>query len=185
MKIIKIVCLILALAVFAFMAIGSGEDDSGKLDKTNDSVAKEADKSLKEDEQDDKNDRSVYNIGDTLNADGLKINYTKAETYISKNEFDKPGKGKRFIRLYFYIKNESGSDKLVNSFNFKCYADGDSCDETVLTGENELSTTTLSDGRSTKGYVYFEIPKRAKKIEVEYETNWFTDEKAVFVYNIK
>ena len=31
------------------------------------------------------------------------------------------------------------------------------------------------------GYMYFEVPKDAEKIEVEYETDYWTSNKAIFV----
>lgn len=40
---------------------------------------------------------------------------------------------------------------------------------------------TLSAGKKTKGSVFFEVPKDAKNITVEYETNFWTENKIIFV----
>ena len=40
---------------------------------------------------------------------------------------------------------------------------------------------TLSAGKKTKGFVFFEVPKDAEKIFLEYETNFWTEDKIIFV----
>lgn len=190
----KMVCLVLVLSLFAFMAIGSSDYDSDKPTKLSKSaaVSDNADNKSKIDEDDngdnddnDDNNNGVYEVGDTLDDDGLTIKYDKAEEYTSKNDYTKPKKGKKLIRLYFIIENNSGRDEYISSADFNCFADGEACDEKYIIDDKDLKTTTLSDGRKTKGYVYYEIPKKAKKVEVEYETNMLTDEKVVFIYNNK
>lgn len=39
----------------------------------------------------------------------------------------------------------------------------------------------ISSGRSISGTVYFEVPKNAKDIELEFENNVWTEDKVVFV----
>lgn len=47
-------------------------------------------------------------------------------------------------------------------------------------GEDTLNFGNVSSGRNIQGYIYFEVPKNAQKIEIEYETNWWTDKKTYF-----
>lgn len=188
----KIICLILAILLFAFMAVASSNDDdddkdfsihSGSSKSSSKSDEKESDDADNDDEESSENNK-LY-VGDTLDVKGLKITYEKAEKYTSDNEFIQPEKGNMYIRMFFSIKNDSGKDKTIGSFDFECYADGEACNKEYLTGDEVLdSVTTLSDGRSTKGYVYFEVPKTAKVIEVEYETSWLKSSKAIFVYEL-
>ncbi len=49
-------------------------------------------------------------------------------------------------------------------------------------GMDENLSATLSPGRSTTGYVSFCVPTDAEDIEIEYTTNYFTDDKIFFVY---
>lgn len=125
------------------------------------------------------NDNNVYKVGDVLDADGVKITMDSAEEWTSDNEFIEPEKGNKFIRVFFTIKNERGKDQFISCVDFDCYADDVACDMSFY-GDNQLSTKTLSSGKTMKGYIYYEVPKDSKKIIIEYETNWWTDEKATF-----
>ncbi len=48
--------------------------------------------------------------------------------------------------------------------------------------DDEDLSATLSAGRSTSGYVYFTVPEDAQEIEVEYTTNYLTEDKITFLY---
>lgn len=118
------------------------------------------------------------NIGETLVADGLEITLDEASDR-SGNKFTKPKDGYKFIRAYFIIKNNNTADRYINPYDFTCCAD-DSKMEKSYYGEDTLNFGNVSSGRNIQGYIYFEVPKNAQKIEIEYETNWWTDKKAYF-----
>ena len=177
------------IAAFAFMALGSSSTESSnktESSKTQSSAAKDDKDSSKADEQSSKEESSnnIYKKGETLDANGLKITMDHAEEYTSDNQFIQPEDGNKFIRAYFTIKNESGSDKSVGSIDFDCYADGEASDSKFFS-DSDLSFDTISNGRSIKGYVYYEVPKNAKDIEIEYETSWWTSKKAIFKVELK
>ena len=93
-----------------------------------------------------------------------------------------PKEGNKVIQLYFEIKNNGDRDEIVSMFEFNCYADDQACDTFLFSNKDDsLSSATISKGRTTKGSIYFEVPKNAASIEVEYETNFWTDKKAVFI----
>ena len=46
--------------------------------------------------------------------------------------------------------------------------------------DNELDAD-LSPGKKAKGPIFFEVPKDAKSIEIQYECNFWTDYKLTFV----
>ena len=83
-------------------------------------------------------------------------------------------------RLTFEIENISSTDQIVSVYDFKCYSD-DVASSAYYYGDNGLSTTTLSSGRKATGNVYFEVPQNANSIDVEYETNYWSGNKAIFV----
>lgn len=88
----------------------------------------------------------------------------------------------RAIKLTFEIENISSSDRLVSASDFKCYADDTAMSDYYSFSFNDyLSTTTISAGRKATGSVYFEVPKNANSIDVEYETNYWSGNKAIFV----
>ena len=123
---------------------------------------------------------NVVSVGGTVYNDGLAITFEKAENcraYVSSSN-DKKG-----IRLRFTVKNNASEDRRISSTDFSCYADGASCrmDYSIA---DMLVYTELSPGRSASGWLCFEVPVQAKAIEVEYELNWRTQEKAVFIVDL-
>lgn len=124
---------------------------------------------------------NVFNVGDVLDTGKLKITFQKAEDFTDVKEHFQPAEGNKVVRAYFIVENISSSDQSISSFNFDCYADGSSAEEYIWNSDDMLDTTTLSSGRKTKGYVYYEVPADAESIEIEYETSYWTQEKAIFV----
>ncbi len=123
---------------------------------------------------------NVYKVGETLETGKVKITFQSAEDYTSDNMFIEPDEGNKYIRAYFVVENTGNTDTLVSSYDFDCYADDSAADTPLLT-DKMLSSTTLSPGRKAEGYVYYEVPQNAQKIEIEYETSYWTQKKAVFV----
>lgn len=124
---------------------------------------------------------NVYKVGDTITANGVKLTFKSVEDdWTGYNEYLGPKDGYKIIRAYFVFENTSSTDKYVGSFDFDCYADGVSVDKYYY-GDDTMSSQNLSSGRKLEGYVYFEVPVDAKDIEIEYETSFWTDKKAIFV----
>ncbi len=196
-KFLKSIAVVLGMVVFAAFALGSGssgkESTSQKVgevetqseendSKNEDAVQGESSTDKVEAEVSEENDnteQSEYHVGDTFKNNGLSITYVSSSNYISDNEFMQPGDGNKYIRLEFYVSNNSGSDQSVSVFSFKCYADGYDCNATYFDDDISLS---LSDGRTGSGAVYFEIPENASDIEIEYELNMFTGKKVMFIF---
>ena len=125
--------------------------------------------------------QEVYHVGDILMDGEVKIVYMASGEYNEENEYSQPADGNKYIYLQFAFENTSEKDDYSISFyNFECYADGYNA-SAYYGGEEDLSAT-MSAGRTTTGYLYFEVPEDAEEVEVEYETNWITQEKIKFVY---
>lgn len=126
--------------------------------------------------------KTVYHVGDILKDGDTKIVYAASGPYESDNEYLQPKDGNKYVFLKLAFINESAkSDTYISSYSFNAFADGYACDM-FFGGEEDLSAT-LSPGRSTIGFIYFEVPEDAEDIEVEYETNVFTSDKINFVYD--
>ncbi len=124
------------------------------------------------------NSTNIYNEGDVINANGLKITYISADEYTEDNRFMQPDDGYKYIRLNLSAENTSDSDQYISFAEFNCYCDGAKAED-YYGGDERLDGGTLSKGRKTSGYIYFTIPENAKEIEVEYETNFWSDKKAI------
>ena len=128
-------------------------------------------------------ENNMFYPGDIINANGLKITYVASEKYVTDNMFMQPEEGFMHIRLKISAENTSDSDKYISSFEFTCYANGAKMDSTFFS-DGDLAGGTLSAGRKTEGYIYFKVPISAASIEVEYETSFWTGEKAILVVEI-
>lgn len=126
---------------------------------------------------------TAYHPGDVIDANGLKITYVKAEKFEESNMFLQPDEGYGYVRLYLSVENTSATDKYISSFEFTCYADGKK-EETYYTTEGALEGGTLSSGRKDEGYIYFKVPVAAEKIEVEYETSFWSNKKAILAVDL-
>lgn len=125
--------------------------------------------------------KTVYNVGDILKDGDMEIVYMSSGEYVSDNEFIQPAEGNKYIFIQLAFRNTSANqDARVSSLSFECYADGYSADA-HYNGGDDLSAT-LSAGRSTSGYLYFEVPENAEEIEIEYKPNVFLDKKITFTY---
>lgn len=169
--------IVVVICIIAFAAGGNNSETQPSAPSTEqtDSTANTPANST---EQTPEKEDNVYHAGESFEANGLKITYEKAEKWESSNMFLQPKDGKMYIRLYITAENVSNTDRYISSFEFSCYADGVTADSSYV-GDDTFSSDTLSKGRKTNGYIYFEVPKDAKDIEVEYETSFWTDKKAI------
>lgn len=159
---------IFVLGLFTCFAIGSGEDNSSvSTDGGESTSAAQSEQAL------------TANVGDTLTTETLKITYVACEEYTGYNQYAAPKSGNKIIRLSFSVENIGSSDRFTSYLDFTCYAD-DVAAAAYYYADDQLSAT-ISSGRKTNGYVYFEVPKDAQNIEVEYETDFWSGNKAIFV----
>ena len=125
--------------------------------------------------------KKEYRVGDIVQDGKTKIVFMSSGDYTEENSFMQPEEGKKYIFLQFAFENTSKTnDTSISFYNFECYADGYAA-KMYYGGDNNLSAT-LSAGRATTGYLYFEIPCNAEVIEVEYETNLLTEKKIKFIF---
>ena len=170
----KITSVLLCLAIlcaYAVFAVGSGSDDasvSSDDGSTQSTAPSETYVRVKP--------------GEVLTANDLKITYVSCEEFKGYNQYAGPKEGNKIIKLSLNVENTGSVDRYISTFEFKCYADNAQADDYIY-GDDNLSAT-LSAGRTAKGNVYFEVPKDAEKIEVEYETDFWSSGKAIFEVNL-
>lgn len=101
--------------------------------------------------------------------------------HVEDNQFLQPKDGNKYVFLELAFINTSKSDKSISMYSFDGYADGYAV-EMYYGGDEDLSAT-LSPGRSTSGYLYFEVPVDAQEIEIEYTPNFFLSDKITFAFD--
>ncbi len=163
--------IIAVILIFSLFAIGSGSDkasvSSDSASDNSQTTTQKADEPVK------------VKVGETLTTNILKITY-KSSADDKGAQYFPAASGNKIIKLTFEIENISSTDQIVSVYDFKCYSD-DVASSAYYYGDNGLSTTTLSSGRKATGNVYFEVPQNANSIDVEYETNYWSGNKAIFV----
>lgn len=178
----KVLSVILCLVAFAAMALGSGSTESSKPEKVGEVTdnSNEEKEESKDEDTENVEAKSEYHVGDILKDGDVQIVYVASGEYVEENEYMQPEDGKKFVFIKLAFENQGSSDSSVSSFSFQGYADGYNVDQHYT--DNDLSAT-LSPGRTTDGTIVFEVPENAQEIEIEYESNFFSDDKIKFVYD--
>ena len=171
------------VAVVAILLIGSmggTDEDTGNDNSVNNSGTVENNGGSNTDVNKDTEEKvdNIFSVGQYLETDDLKISYLSCEEYKSDNQFMQPKEGYVYYRLEFEFENIGENDQFVSAFDFTGYADGYAVEQTYF--DDDLSAT-LSAGKKAKGAVYFEVPVNAVEVSAEYEMNYWTEEKVVFV----
>ncbi len=185
-KLLKIIGIAI-VAILAIGIIGGGKEKNngkiGEVGETNNfSSQNTTSNSSEEAPKEEYQIQDEYHVGDILMDGDTKIVYITSGDYVSDNEFSQPEEGNKYIFMKMAFENTSRkSDTSISFYNFECYADGYNA-EMYYGGDDDLSAT-LSPGRSTSGTLIFEVPENAEKIEVEYESNVWTQEKILFVFD--
>lgn len=120
-----------------------------------------------------------FNVGEIAETENLRISYLDADDYVSDNEFLQPKDGNKYIKCDFEFENIGTTDQYVTIWDSKCYADEYACEQTYL--EDDTLSATLSSGKKSKGSVFFEVPENAESIVLEYSTNFWSQNKIIFI----
>lgn len=169
---------LLVLGVFIF--IGSFGASMSK-DKNPEKVGEVQTESQDHNSQTEEPVSNTFNVGDVVETDNFRITYESAGEYIDSNEFLQPKDGYVYWEFKFKFENISNTDQTVSTMmDWECYADNSKADQTWIVDDNGLDGK-LSAGREAEGAVYFEVPKDAENIELEYDINFWQSDKIIFV----
>ena len=168
-----VLIVIVAIALISAVS-GDGSDDSD-TPANNDSVVQSDETTTAAETTTVKTN---FIPGDSVYDGKLKITYVSAEEWNGYDQYFGPKNGNKIIRLKFDFVNEGDTDAYINSFD--CYADNQAAEDYFYADDQLPLLEMLSTGRTTSGYIYFEVPENAENIEVEYEVNAWSDKKAIF-----
>lgn len=119
--------------------------------------------------------------GTVVRTNELKITYLScSDNYKNYNEMFPPKDGYKIIMAKFEFENISNTDRAI--WGSECYADDMKCDLYLYAKDSSWAAIdTISPGRKVQAAVYYEVPKDAKKIEIEFDGNVWINEKIIFV----
>lgn len=160
--------------------VSSGTSQSDTAQTSGNSDAGSSDASSDNDSQNETS--NVFHVGDVVETESLRISYLSAGEYVSDDEFDQPKDGYVYWKFEFAFENISNHDEVVSSLmDWECYADNAKVDSAWILGNNNGLDATLSSGRTTQGTIYYEVPENAQAIELEYDINYFSSNKIIFM----
>lgn len=171
-----VIIIIIVLAVLG-MAMGGGDDDSSSTDsQTKSTTATTAAKKETAKKEETKEKDSVK-VGESFENDGLKVTAKKAEFGYDGGEYFTAKDGYEYVAVDFTCENiaEKG-DKYVSVSDCECYADNSACEQQYI-GNSDFVNTNLSPGKNVSFTAYYEVPKDAKKVILEYRASFWTDKK--------
>ena len=126
------------------------------------------------------NTQKEYGVGEVYQGNSLAIKFvSKNDNFKNYSKYADVKSGYKVIQASFEFENLSSEDEYVSNYDFNCYADGYDC-ESFYSVDDSSFGATLSTGKKAKGNVYFEVPKDATEITLEYELNAWTSEKVTF-----
>lgn len=172
-----VVIIIIAIVIIGSIADGN---DSDEPRKTGEVASSDSSKTSQKKKKDSKK-KNTFKVGDIVETPNLKISFISAKKYKSKNQLVKPKKGYIYYRMAFEFENIGDSDQTISSMaSWNCYADGYAADAVYGASDDSIDAS-LSPGKKASGAVYYEVPKKSKKITLEFDTNFWSQDKIVFI----
>lgn len=173
--------IIAAVAVLVIIIFAFSGNDKPKVETPSDQSNDSSQSSDADSNGTTQDDTQQIKVGSSVTDDELKITFKSCNADFKKyHKYADIKKGCKVIQATFTFENISSSDVLLD--NFECYADGDKCEEFYSVDDYSSPTLeTVSPNRKLTSIVYYQVPKDAKEIEIEYERNSWTSEKYIFV----
>ena len=191
-KIIGIVVIvIIVLGIIGSIGGGGDDEKKSKIDNSGSSSTETAstnEESETEEEASSEADSSgeeTVKVGGTFEDNGLKFTVDGADLAfeITDDEYGlyNLDEGLHYVKVDFSFENTGDKgDKYVSVYDFDCYADNSTCEQQYVTSvTGDFINTNLSPGRNVSFSTLYAVPDGAEKIELEYTSNVWTDEKVI------
>lgn len=131
----------------------------------------------------DINGKTSFKINESFQNEYEKITMTEVNTnFTDYDEYSKPKDGNKIIMLKFEVENinDEHDELYVSSLEFDASADGVVAESFDWASDKYGNfSATVGKGKKTVGYVFYEVPKNAQKITVEYNADFWTDGNAI------
>lgn len=180
-----IAAIVIVVIIIAAAGGNSGDSDKSGTDsnpkKVSQNNEENKDKDAKDNNEESESLQTEFAKGDVVETKSLKVSFLDCGEFTDYSEYSEPAKGNKIIYATFEFENILDDNEYISTGDFSCYADGYDC-ESYYDFDQESLDATLSKGRKTKGKIFFEVPKDAKEIKIEYDINFLTSDKIIFVY---
>lgn len=131
----------------------------------------------------DINGKTSFKLNETFQNKDEKITMTEVNTnFTDYNEYMGPKAGNKVIAIKFEVENvsEDNDEVYVSNLEFNAYADGVAVNQFygAIDAYQDI-TATLGKGKKAIGYVLYEVPVSAQKINLEYNANFWVNGTAI------
>ena len=164
---------IIAVVLIGIVAAAGGSGDSNTESSSNGTTAQTTKAETS---------KTSFQVGETYSDRNVKIAFVSAnEDFKDIQDYMDVPDGKKVIQATFDFENVGSNDYLASNWDFKCFADNESCEEFIWV-DNAGFSDTLSAGRVANGRsVYYTVPENASNIVLEYEPDFWSSKKIEFV----
>lgn len=185
----KTIAIVAAIVVVLTIAVSSNGNKKDKIDNSGAASASASsaptagdDPSSQSSSSSSSSEESVK-VGGSYEGNGLKFTVNAADTaFVVPDDtygMYKLDSGLHYVKVDFTFENTGSSgDKYVSIYDFKCYADDSACEQKFVNSvTGDFMNTQLSPGRNKSFSTLYAVPDGAKKIELEYTSNVWTNKK--------
>lgn len=185
----KTIAIVAAIVVVLTIAVSSNGNKKDKIDNSGAASASTSsaptagdDPSSQSSSSSSSSEESVK-VGGSYEGNGLKFTVNAADTaFVVPDDtygMYKLDSGLHYVKVDFTFENTGSSgDKYVSIYDFKCYADDSACEQKFVNSvTGDFMNTQLSPGRNKSFSTLYAVPDGAKKIELEYTSNVWTNKK--------
>ena len=173
--------IIIAIVLIIFIAIGSsGSSETTVETPGTDSSASQSDTSAPT----TTNPTNEIKVGSTVSNKNVKITFKSCNVdFKNYSRYADLKSGYKVVQAIFDFENIASTDIVLEGFD--CYADGAKCESFLYVDDySNPVLTSISAGRKlTDVTVYYEVPNDAANVELEYEADFWSNEKFIFVLN--
>ena len=183
---------VIILGVIGSIAGGGDDEKKSKIDNSGESTTETASQKdeaeVKEEDlstEEESSGEETVKVGGSFEDNGLKFTVDGADLAyeITDDEygFYTLDEGFHYVKVDFSFENTGDKgDKYVSIYDFDCYADNSTCEQQYATSvTSDFMNTNLSPGRNVSFSTLYAVPDGAEKIELEYTSNVWTDEKVI------
>lgn len=148
------------------------------------SFVNSVDEAIKESENEyvDVNGKTSFKVGETFENKKIKVTLNSINTdFKNYSSYADVKNGYKIIQATFSAENIGVEDQYFSSGDFNCYADGVAMEDFFYVDDSSFGDTLTKGKISLNKNVYFEVPKDAQKITIEYDASWLDDINIEFV----
>ena len=185
----KTIAIVAAIVVVLTIAVSSNGNKKDKIDNSGAASASASsaptagdDPSSQSSSSSSSSEESVK-VGGSYEGNGLKFTVNAADTaFVVPDDtygMYKLDSGLHYVKVDFTFENTGSSgDKYVSIYDFKCYADDSACEQKFVNSvTGDFMNTQISQGRNKSFSTLYAVSDGAKKIELEYTSNVWTNKK--------